>query len=112
MTVDPIAGLEKILWAHWNLSQGYTSGITRVHHAGCSKRPFSKAAADGSTGGVAPGYVEDAFEARTMLADFFSILLGFFLPEEERAIQSRDGNGDEFDRQQQSAHDGIRCGRR
>jgi hypothetical protein len=42
---------------------------------GCSKRPFSKAAADGSTGGVALGYVEDAFEARTQLADFFSILL-------------------------------------
>ena len=35
----------------------------------------SKAAADGSTGGVAPGYVEDAFEARTKLAGFFSILL-------------------------------------
>jgi hypothetical protein len=43
--------------------------------AGCSKRPFSKAAADGSTGGVAPGYVEDAFKARTKLAGFFSILL-------------------------------------
>ena len=37
----------------------------------------SKATADGSTGGVAPGYVEDAFEARTLLADFFSILLAF-----------------------------------
>jgi hypothetical protein len=42
--------------------------------AGCSKRPSSKAAADESTGGVASGYVEDAFEARTTLADFFSIL--------------------------------------
>jgi hypothetical protein len=41
---------------------------------GCSKWPFSKAAADVSTGGVTSGYVEDAFEARTMLADFFSIL--------------------------------------
>ena len=36
----------------------------------------SKATADGRTEGVAPGYVEDAFEARTKLADFFSILLG------------------------------------
>jgi len=43
--------------------------------AGCSKRLSSKAAADESTGGVAPGYVEDAFKARTTLADFFSILL-------------------------------------
>jgi hypothetical protein len=76
------------------------------------KRAVSKAADDGSTGGVAPGYVEDAFEARTMLADFFSILLGFFLSEEERSIHSRDGNGDEFDRQQQSAHNGVRCGGR
>jgi len=37
------------------------------------KKPFSKAADDESTGGVAPGYVEDAFEARTKLAGFFSI---------------------------------------
>jgi len=44
-----------------------------------------------------------------MLADFFSILLGFFLPEEERAVESRDGDCDEFDRQQQSAYDGIGC---
>jgi len=39
------------------------------------KMAVSKATADGSTGGVAPGYVEDAFEASTKLADFFSILL-------------------------------------
>ena len=39
------------------------------------KKAVSKAAADGSTGGVALGYVEDAFEVRTKLADFFSILL-------------------------------------
>jgi len=55
--------------------------------AGCSKRPFSKAAADGSTGGVAPGYVEDAFEARTMLAGFFSILLIGHLAFLEKLIQ-------------------------
>ena len=29
------------------------------------KKAVSKAAADESTGGLAPGYVEDAFEART-----------------------------------------------
>jgi hypothetical protein len=40
-------------------------------------------------------------------SDFFSIQLGFFLPEEKRSIPSRYGDGDEFDRQQQSAHDGI-----
>jgi hypothetical protein len=35
-----------------------------------------------------------------------------FLPEEERSVQPRDGDGDEFDCQQQSAHHGIRCGGR
>ena len=39
------------------------------------KKAVSKAAADESTGGVAPGYVEDAFEARTKLAAFFNIPL-------------------------------------
>jgi len=51
--------------------------------------------------------VEGLNDARTPLAGFFSILLRFFLPEEERSIQSRDGNGDEFDRQQQSAYNGV-----
>ena len=35
------------------------------------KPVVSKAAADESTGGVAPGYVEDAFEARTKLVRLF-----------------------------------------
>ena len=39
------------------------------------KKAVSKAAADGSTAGVAPGYVEDAFEVRTKLTGFFSISL-------------------------------------
>ena len=39
------------------------------------KQSVSKAAAEESTGGVALGYVEDALEARTTLADCFSILL-------------------------------------
>lgn len=42
---------------------------------GMLKTTVSKAAADESTGGVAPGYVEDAFKARTKLADVFSIPL-------------------------------------
>jgi hypothetical protein len=42
---------------------------------GMLKKTVSEAAADESTGGVAPGYVEDAFEARTKLAAFFSIPL-------------------------------------
>ena len=42
---------------------------------GILKKAVSEAAADESTGGVAPGYVEDAFEARTKLVAFFSIPL-------------------------------------
>ena len=39
--------------------------------AGCSNRSSSEAAADESTGGVAPGYVEDGFEGRTKLGTCF-----------------------------------------
>ena len=60
------------------------SGILARTTTGCSKRPSSKAAADESTGGVAPGYVEDAFEARTQLADFFSVLLHRFCAEQQQ----------------------------
>ena len=40
---------------------------------GMLKTTVIKAAADESTVGVAPGYVEDAFKARTKLAGVFSI---------------------------------------
>ena len=39
---------------------------------GILKTTVSKTAAAESTGGVTPGYVEDAFKARTKLADVFS----------------------------------------
>ena len=42
---------------------------------GMLKKAVSKAAAEGSTAGIAPGYVEDAFEVRTKLTAFFSIPL-------------------------------------
>ena len=42
---------------------------------GMLKTTVSKAATHESTGGVAPGYVEDVFKARTKLADVFSIPL-------------------------------------
>ena len=39
------------------------------------KKSVSKAAADGRTGGgIASGYVEDAYEVRTPLAGIFSVL--------------------------------------
>ena len=43
--------------------------------AGCSKIPFSKAAAEQEPEAYPHGYVEDSCELRTKLADFFSILL-------------------------------------
>ena len=42
--------------------------------AGCSKRPFSKAAASEAPEAYPSGYVEGLNDARTKLADFFSIL--------------------------------------
>ena len=52
-----------------------TSPRRLQNYSGCSKRLSSKAAADERTGGVPSGYVEDAFEAKTLLTDFFSSLL-------------------------------------
>jgi hypothetical protein len=43
--------------------------------AGCSKRPSSKAAASEDPQAYPLGYVEGLNDARTLLADFFSILL-------------------------------------
>ncbi|MEQ1847595.1 MAG: hypothetical protein ABL983_18675 [Nitrospira sp.] len=69
-------------------SMVHTSGTTGEYFfAGRSKSLSSKAAVDERTGGVALGYVEDAFEATclrealrrrqgTMLAGFFSVLPG------------------------------------
>ena len=51
------------------------SRIIGERHAGCSKSPFSKAAASEDPETYPLGYVEDLNDARTLLADFFSILL-------------------------------------
>jgi hypothetical protein len=47
--------------------------------AGCSKRPFSKAAASEDPEAYPLGYVEDLNDARTLLADFFNSLLELVL---------------------------------
>jgi hypothetical protein len=44
--------------------------------AGCSKRSSSKAAASEEPEAYPLGYVEGLNDVRTLLADFFSILLG------------------------------------
>ena len=51
-----------------------TDGTVGKHQAGCSKRPSSKAAASEEARRTLR-YVEPLSEARTKLADFFSILL-------------------------------------
>ena len=51
-----------------------TCGKTGGHRAGCSKRPSSKAAASEEVRRTLQ-YVEPLSEARTTLADFFSVLL-------------------------------------
>ena len=55
-------------------SMARTCGTTGEHHAGCSKRPSSKAAASERPEAYPLGYVEGLNDARTKLADFFSIL--------------------------------------
>ena len=54
-----------------------TFGIMREYHAGCSKRPSSKAAASEEARRTLR-YVEPLSDARTKLEDFFSILLGAY----------------------------------
>ena len=44
--------------------------------SGCSKRQSGKAAGESKPEAYPLGYVEDFDEPRTLLADFFSILLG------------------------------------
>jgi hypothetical protein len=56
-----------------------TSGpLGEDYRAGCSKRPFSKAAGESKPEAYPRGYVEDFDESRTKLTDFFSILLTIF----------------------------------
>jgi len=67
------------------------SGITRIHHAGCSKRPSSEAAASEEARRTLR-YVEPLSTARTTLADFFSILLVEILDEARYSNRAaRDG---------------------
>ncbi len=61
-------------------------GIVSLSLAGCSKRPSSKAAAS-EEGRRTLRYVEPLSDARTMLADFFSIRLGR-LPHGPREVPS------------------------
>ena len=67
----------KLLW-QTRTSLTYTFGVTGEHHAGCSKRPTSKAAGESKPEAYPRGYVEDFDEPRTKLAGFFSILLDGF----------------------------------
>ena len=53
----------------------HRSWTTDEYPAGCSKRPPSKAVASEEASGYVVSYVESLSEARTPLADFFSILL-------------------------------------
>ncbi len=60
--------------------------------AGCSKRPSNKAAASEGPRPYPLGYVEGLNDARTMLADFFSILLCDDVA--HKVVQSRIGDLD------------------
>jgi hypothetical protein len=60
------------MWAHQNFTGSHVWGNSS-RSPGCSKRPFSKAAASEEARRT-PRYVESLSAARTKLADFFSIL--------------------------------------
>ena len=66
--------MEKLFWQA-KASTVRMCGTTETHFAGCSKRPFSKAAASEEARRTLR-YVEPLSEARTKLTDFFSILPG------------------------------------
>ena len=82
-----LAGCGKTLWGR-RISLICTSRITGVHHAGCSKRPSSKAAASEEARRTLR-YVEPLSAARTPLADFFSILLDLGLPFLDSRVKAR-----------------------
>ena len=63
---------------------GYTSTATGAHDSGCSKRLSSKAVASEEARRTLQ-YVESLSDARTMLADFFSILLAEIPPMKYKA---------------------------
>ncbi len=58
-----------------NTSVAFSFGADINIVTGCSKSPSSKAAASEGPEAYPLGYVEGLNDARTMLADFFSILL-------------------------------------
>ena len=68
-----LTGYEK-LGGYAGISLVCTSWTTGAHHAGCSKRLSSKAAASEAARRTLR-YVEPLSAARTPLADFFSFLL-------------------------------------
>jgi hypothetical protein len=51
-----------------------TGGTRERLSAGCSKRPFSKAAGESKPEAYPLGYVEDFDEPRTKLENIFSVL--------------------------------------
>ena len=74
-------GYREALWTHRTSTGLHVLEVRGVQHAGCSKRPFSKAAGEREPEAqpfspahpklprqlvLRVGYVEDAFEARTM----------------------------------------------
>ncbi len=69
------------------------SGSIGYDPAGCSKRPSSKATANEGPKAYPLGYVEGLNDARTTLADFFSILLGLLLPPVRDVVARKNYSG-------------------
>jgi hypothetical protein len=88
-------------------SRVYIRGITGADFAGCSKSSSGKAAASEDPEAYPLGYVEDLNDARTPLADFFSILLEEVADQFDRLF--RRGSGMDKMRREicEQAHPGL-----
>jgi hypothetical protein len=70
-----MTSFEKTISPHRNFDGQHFWNKKKTSPAGCSKRPFSKAAGESKPEAYPLGYVEDFDEPRTKLADFFNVLL-------------------------------------
>jgi hypothetical protein len=70
-----LADFRKTTSTQWNSDGRHFWNKEKTSPAGCSKRPFSKAAGESKPEAYPLGYVEDFDEPRTKLEDFFNVLL-------------------------------------
>ena len=93
-----------------SVTRGYASGVRSPAALPGKRRALARRGWVGEKG----EHFEQPLSPRSKFGTKIEIsFLGSgFLPEEERSVQPGDCYGDEFDRQQKAAHNGVRCGGR